>query len=243
MPSLRDMLAPLGADMLVEGLRAGVHVPPRRDVGWVPSDEERRAITHAPKITKRDSEVRWDGWSPEIAARRARVLGDALWSRAVARDGRTKRVILHGVEEVPLSERPAEVAGYLEGGRVERKALEDRGLARFVAWRRSEPGQDAGEEDASPRWTLVPYFEDAGVGGAVIVPLAGGNCVRIRGVKLEGEQGSLASAGFKRISYTAEEFRKLRDDPRFGGGDSMTDFLGVDAIGSSVMGLLDGLLE
>ncbi|KAH8905612.1 Formyltransferase, partial [Coniochaeta sp. PMI_546] len=108
-PSLRDILAPLGADMLVEGLRAGVHVPPRRDVGWVPSDEERRAITHAPKITKRDSEVRWDGWSPEIAARRARVLGDALWSRAVARDGRTKRVILHGVEEVPLSERPAEV--------------------------------------------------------------------------------------------------------------------------------------
>ncbi|OIW28895.1 Formyltransferase, partial [Coniochaeta ligniaria NRRL 30616] len=99
-PALRDMLAALGARMLVDGLRAGVHVPPRKDVGWTPTEEEREGIAHAPKITKKDAEIRWDAWMPETMALRARVLGDALWSRAVARDGRTKRVILSGVEEV-----------------------------------------------------------------------------------------------------------------------------------------------
>lgn len=245
-PTLRDLLADLGAEMLVDGLRRGVHVPPRQEVGWgdPPRDSEGELV-HAPKITKRDAEVRWGsgGWSAEVVARRARVLGDALWSRALARDGRTRRAIFAGVEEVPVSARPKEVRAFLEGVEDERDAVVDRGLVRFVAWRESdsEQGGAAGEEEEG-RLRLVPYFEDAGAGNAVVVPFSGGGCVRIRQVKLEGEQSVLASVGFKRISYTAEELQKrLKEDPRFGGGDSMLDFLGVDAIGSSVMDLLDVL--
>jgi methionyl-tRNA formyltransferase len=203
--ALRDVLAAAGAEMLVEGLRAGVHVPPRKDVGWVPSERERKAVAHAPKITKRDAEVQWDAWTPEVMVRRARVLGDALWSRAVARDGKTKRVILHGVEGLSLFERPAEVARYFRGGREERRAMKEEGSVRFVAWRRSDPVQDAGEEETRPHWTPIPYFEDASAEGAVVVPFPGGECVRIREIKLEGEKFSPAAAGFGRISYTAEE--------------------------------------
>lgn len=248
-PTLRDLLADLGAEMLVDGLRRGVHVPPRQEVCWADGPREKGdgELVHAPKITKRDAEVRWgsEGWSAEVLARRARVLGDALWSRALARDGRTRRAIFAGVEEVvPLSARPAEVRAFLQGDEAERDAVVDRGLVRFVAWRESaaEQGGAGGEEEEEGHLRLVPYFEDAGAGGAVVVPFAGGGCVRIRQVKLEGEQGVPASVGFKRISFTAEELQKrLKEDPRFGGGDSMLDFFGVDAIGSGIMGLLDGL--
>lgn len=251
-PALRDALAAAGAEMLVDALRAGLHAPPRRDVGCpLPPAEERAAGAgaHAPKITKRDAEVRWDAWSPQTMARRARVLGDLLllWSRAAARDGKTKRVIFRGVEAVPPSERlPADAARYLAAGKEERKEMRDEGLVRLVAWRRSDEMRDGGEEDEGPRpqWAVIPYFaEDASAEGVVVVPLAGGDCVRIREVKLEGEQWGPATAGFRRISHTAEEFQKLEDDSKLdGGGGTETKSYGADALTLGVMGLLESLL-
>ena len=243
-PGLRDVLAAAGAEMLVEGLRKGVHVPPREDVGWVPDEEETKAIRHAPKITKGDSEVRWGRWSAETMALRARVLGDALWSRALVRDGKVKRVILHGVEKVSPSEASPDVVRYVQGGRGERRVMKDEGLVRFVAWLRSEPGQDAAKGQADAEWAAIPYIEDHSAEGAVVVPFAGSDCVRIRQIKLEGEKSCSAAAGFRRISYTAEEFRKLKDDPRYGGDETTTaGSMGADAIGLGIMGLLEGLLD
>lgn len=243
-PALRDQLAGLGAEMLVGALREGLHVPPRKDVGWVPStEEERAAIAHAPKITKRDAEVRWAEWSSRTMVRRAGVLGDVLWSRAVARDGKTKRVILRGVEGVPLSERPAEAARYLDGGKEERRDMRDRGLVRLVAWRRSDEVPDPGDEEPRPHWSLVPYFADASAEGAVVVPLAGGDCVRIRETKLEGEQWSPAAAGFRRISHTADELQKLEDMPGLEGSETAEKrSFGADALTLGVAGFLESLL-
>ncbi|KAB5535105.1 methionyl-tRNA formyltransferase-like protein [Coniochaeta sp. 2T2.1] len=247
---LRELLAEKGAEMLADGLRRGVHVPPRRDVGWVPSGEEREGIRHAPKITKKDSEVRWgEGWTAEVVARRARVLGDALWSRAVARDGKTKRVILGGVEEV-AGERPEEVTTFLEGGREERKAMKDEGVVRFIAWRQSDVEEGAGREQTRPRFAVVPYLAQPGTEGSVVIPFAAGDCIRVREVKLEGCQSEPALSALKRVSYTAEEFRNLKDDPRFGGGDAVKQSsgvegvsFGVDAMGYGTLGLLGGLLD
>lgn len=228
--------------MLIAGLRAGVHVPPRQDVGWVPTTEELQRITHAPKITKRESEVQWGDWTPETMVRRERVLDNALWSRAVARDGKTKRVMFRGVEEVPASRRPAVVERYLAGGAGERKAMKDEGLVRFVAWRRSDPEVvDGVDENNKPRFTVVPYFLDDAVEHAVVLPFDGGGCVRIKEVKLEGGTFSSAASGFKTFSYTSDEFRELKDDPKSGG--SGFDYFQVEAIGSSALGLLDGLLD
>jgi methionyl-tRNA formyltransferase len=243
--ALRDVLAAAGAEMLVGGLRAGVHVPPREDVGWVPSAEERRAITHAPKITKRDSEVRWGDWTAEVVARRARLLGDTLWSRAAARDGKTKRVILHGVEAVPPLERSAEMTKYLQGGAEERKAMKDQSLVRLVAWRHPDLAPGVGEDEARPQWAVLPYFEDGAAEGAVVVPLTGGDCLRIHEIKLEGEKSCLAAVGFRRISHTAEELRKLREDAMSGGdGEAPRNgSVGADALSLGLMGLFGSLID
>ncbi|EAA31723.2 Formyltransferase [Neurospora crassa] len=86
---LHDLLAPLGADMLVSSLQKGLHVPPLAPVidntipitPPLPSPVENKMYTHAPKITKADQ--RWSilHHSAADAALRARVCGaGSLWA-------------------------------------------------------------------------------------------------------------------------------------------------------------------
>ncbi|KAK4104559.1 Formyltransferase [Parathielavia hyrcaniae] len=99
---LHALLAPRGAEVLVEALRASLHVPPHEPCSPYPYPP-RAATAHAPKITAADREVRWDEvvGAGEVV-RRARVLGP-LWTR----EGRMglggesgKRVILDELSEV-----------------------------------------------------------------------------------------------------------------------------------------------
>lgn len=65
--------------MLVEGLRAGLHVPPHVHAGWAPSPSERTQLAHAPKITTDDKRLRFGTLdSAAVIERQARTLG-ALW--------------------------------------------------------------------------------------------------------------------------------------------------------------------
>ncbi|XXH03472.1 hypothetical protein Hte_009877 [Hypoxylon texense] len=94
---LRDRVAPLAAELLVRGLREGVHVPPLVEVGVDGIDEGEaggkgdRELLHAPKITKHDGRIQ-----PEHLPhlwRRYRALGP-LWFYSRDRRGARKRVII-----------------------------------------------------------------------------------------------------------------------------------------------------
>ncbi|KAK3957032.1 methionyl-tRNA formyltransferase [Pseudoneurospora amorphoporcata] len=83
---LHDLLAPLGAEMLVSALREGRHVPPLSAVvdNRIPEGggdlKDGRKYAHAPKITKSDQRVSFLGHSSSEAALRARVCGGSLWT-------------------------------------------------------------------------------------------------------------------------------------------------------------------
>ncbi|KAI9785781.1 MAG: Methionyl-tRNA formyltransferase [Geoglossum umbratile] len=107
---LESLTALKGAEMLVQGLRDRVFVPPLTEVGWWFNSQLRSQapeIQHAPKITPKDRCIDWSSFSAGEILRRQRVLG-SLWNMATALDKR-KRVImtlsyLSGSENVPIEE-------------------------------------------------------------------------------------------------------------------------------------------
>ncbi|KAI1850204.1 hypothetical protein JX266_004062 [Neoarthrinium moseri] len=125
-PQLQDALAPLAAEMLVDGLRRGLHVPPHADAGWLPRAEspgpgqddvlalELDKDAMAPKITPRLRQLLpvWEPdftrqgvglpWSADMAALTQRTIGP-LWFKAKDHAGHLKRVIVPGdVESITL---------------------------------------------------------------------------------------------------------------------------------------------
>lgn len=105
-PELLNLVAPKGAQLLVDGINDGLFVPPLKDAGW----RAKRAtdnLTHAGKIKPEDLHIDWSNWTMLEINRRNRVLG-SLWSKALvasnASDGplifQQKRVILTETEEV-----------------------------------------------------------------------------------------------------------------------------------------------
>ncbi|KAG5918388.1 hypothetical protein E4U53_004099, partial [Claviceps sorghi] len=95
-----------GAEMLIQGLRDGLHVPPHRDAGWKAADLQAQGIKtlqHAPKITKADGRID-PGWTADQFARRIRVLG-SVWTTAVHASGARKRILLLDAE--PCADEPA----------------------------------------------------------------------------------------------------------------------------------------
>lgn len=95
---LKHYLAVGGAQMLVQGLRDGVHVPPHENAGWAPAEQP---LVHAPKTTKADLEIDWTAWTVDGVLRRVKVFG-AAWSRGVLVSGRDtgslKRVLFINVK-------------------------------------------------------------------------------------------------------------------------------------------------
>ncbi|KAK2592677.1 Methionyl-tRNA formyltransferase [Conoideocrella luteorostrata] len=104
--TLHDILpdaAQRGAQMLIQGLRDGVHVPPHQDVGWKAAQLAGKELWHAPKVTKADGQVDWSTWTAEQFTRRVRVLG-SVWTYAVGNKGPSKRVIFLDAELVAPDE-------------------------------------------------------------------------------------------------------------------------------------------
>lgn len=105
-PELLNIVAPKGAQLLVEGINNGLFVPPVQNAGWR-SSEGSDALVHAAKIKPEDRHIDWANWSLLEINRRSRVIGP-LWSRALASttgvDGslsfQQKRVILTETKEV-----------------------------------------------------------------------------------------------------------------------------------------------
>ncbi|KAL2129810.1 hypothetical protein VTI74DRAFT_7280 [Chaetomium olivicolor] len=174
---LHDLLAPLGAEMLVETLRKGLHVPPypaavtaavavavpdRDQQGPAAAAAAQTGLRHAPKITPHDRQVLWTEFSASDAARRARVLGP-LWTHVREdREEREKRVIL---EEVSVSD---SVRGQGKGGEI--------------TWVQ-KPKEKAGKAATVKLRFCVDV--DAGKDG-VVVCMSDGSWLRVGKIKVEG---------------------------------------------------------
>ncbi|EEY14329.1 methionyl-tRNA transformylase [Verticillium alfalfae VaMs.102] len=175
--ALHDIVTPPAAEMLVQGLRNGVHVPLLKPVGWTPSQRDLATLRHAPKLTKQDRQVRWRAWAADDFARRETVLGP-LWSELQTRRGR-KRVIFEGLEAVAPS------TGSDEAMKGQARA--------FVAF---ETGTDAGVSGGpiSPEAVEeVSYLEADDGSGSVLMSAPGGGVVKVARIKIEGDKSKPAA--------------------------------------------------
>ncbi|EGU87006.1 hypothetical protein FOXB_02400 [Fusarium oxysporum f. sp. conglutinans Fo5176] len=96
---LTSLLAPIGAQMLIQGLRDGVYVPPRQNTGWRAEELSDEQLVHAPKVTKADGHIKWTKWTGDDIVRRVRVLG-SVWTHAVNKKGDKKRLIFQDAETI-----------------------------------------------------------------------------------------------------------------------------------------------
>ncbi|KAL8631323.1 hypothetical protein Q9189_002922 [Teloschistes chrysophthalmus] len=90
---LRDLTAPLGAELLVNSLRNGLFVAPVQEVGWCGPDQSLTRFKKASKIGPEDRHIDWASWSADEILRRQRVIGP-LWNFAeslVQKEGGERR--------------------------------------------------------------------------------------------------------------------------------------------------------
>ncbi|KHN99392.1 methionyl-tRNA formyltransferase [Metarhizium album ARSEF 1941] len=173
--SLQEVLsaaAAEGADMLIRGLRDGVHVPPREDVGWKAAELQGTQLVHAPKITKADGQVDWAAWTAEHFGTRLRVLG-SVWTHLVSRKGVRKRVIF-------LDAAPAACAE----GAVLRQSHE----ATLVCEHEGALVGDAGTGRHEAR--VMPRPD-----GSCLIGIRDGSWIRVGKVKVDGKPEQMAAAG------------------------------------------------
>ncbi|RSL64162.1 hypothetical protein CEP51_013204 [Fusarium floridanum] len=156
---LTSLLAPIGAQMLVQGLRDGVHVPPHQSVDWKASDLKNRKLVHAPKVTKADGQINWGDWTADEFVRRVRVLG-SVWTHAVNKKGQTKRLIFQDAEVASLMD----LAVY--GSRMSLHLNLEQGL-----------------EEESKYEALVTDQRD----GSAIIHIPSGELIWVRKIKEEGK--------------------------------------------------------
>ncbi len=107
MKQLEALVTPKAAEMLTQGIRDHIFVPPLQDVGWHKGDRQSTELRHAPKITTEDRHIDWEKWTAENILRRHQVIGP-LWNFAqssVAGKSRTQRIIwTSGFSKLPHSD-------------------------------------------------------------------------------------------------------------------------------------------
>ncbi|PFH55747.1 hypothetical protein XA68_17689 [Ophiocordyceps unilateralis] len=103
------LAATAGAQMLVQGLRDGLHVPPHRDAGWKAVELADRPLTHAPKVSKADSQVDWARWTTAEDFTRCLRVFASVWTRAADGQGQFRRLILQDV--MAVEDEPVGVEG------------------------------------------------------------------------------------------------------------------------------------
>jgi methionyl-tRNA formyltransferase len=170
---LLEKIAPVAANMLVQGIRDKVYVPPYEDRGWYQNANPRRA----PKVTAADREINWKLWSGAHINRSARGLG-RLWNKVGVDPFTTKRFIFEDVEVVPLPEVIKGWFSFIEKNNtsgnyhygIERQRLQSK--IRFLNIKLEQ------EDD----WAQ-PYVED---GDAVIFPTHRQMAIRVKEITVEG---------------------------------------------------------
>lgn len=93
--ALTRLVAPKGADLLLDGIRNGLFISQTETPNTIQNEQGMRSLRRAPKITPEDRHINWNTWSAEEIMRRHNVIGP-LWNTASSeRNGitRAKRVI------------------------------------------------------------------------------------------------------------------------------------------------------
>lgn len=96
---LTESLAKVGAEMLVQGLRDGVHVPPYTNAGWMAGQLKGEELVHAPKVSKGESQINWPEWDSRDVARFLNIFS-TVWTHARNDKGKFKRVLFLDAESV-----------------------------------------------------------------------------------------------------------------------------------------------
>ncbi|KAH7358914.1 methionyl-tRNA transformylase [Plectosphaerella cucumerina] len=164
---LHQLVTPAAAEMLVRGLREGVHVPPHEAVA---PNEDVPGLSHAPKLVKKDRQVRWESWSAEEFVRHQRVLGP-LWTE-VMRGTERKRVILEDGEVVDGVE----------------------GQQRGIRCSTIEKGEDSRGGETVMSFVDTGRSSGGDGSGGVVISMAGGSFLKVREMKVEGEKKKPAGA-------------------------------------------------
>lgn len=122
-PQLFELVSTKGAEILVDGIRKGLFVPPVQDVVGSHPTEKPKNLIHATKVTTQDRHIDWKLMSGETIKRRSRVIGP-LWNMSlVPPDPRNnkpaydRRVILTDMKEVSPIEHSEKFAFATEPGR------------------------------------------------------------------------------------------------------------------------------
>ncbi|OTA03652.1 hypothetical protein A9Z42_0040830 [Trichoderma parareesei] len=164
---LTEDLAKVGAEMLVQALRDGLHVPPYRDSGWMAEQLHGKNLVHAPKVGKGESQINWLEWMPLDFERFVNIFG-TIWTHVRNDKGKFKRVLFLDAESVSADEvagREGEVVFRVEAG---------------------TEGEDV------PRTLRVDEERDE-----VHVQTAHGGWVRVRSVKVDGKTTQKARVGLR----------------------------------------------
>ncbi|KAL8797384.1 MAG: hypothetical protein Q9195_000539 [Heterodermia aff. obscurata] len=101
---LEEILSPIGAQLLLQGIRDRAYVtPPKETTGRSAPDEE-KAIHHAPKLSAADRHIDWQSWTAERIVRTHKVIGP-LWNYFSPADGKpskqTRLIWSSGFRESP----------------------------------------------------------------------------------------------------------------------------------------------
>ena len=114
---LSQLLAPVGAELLVQGIRDEVYLSPPPVGKYASLDdptEDPSRYPWAPKISSDDRHIDWRGWSAQDILRRLRVLGP-IWNLATvsaqtvtfsdgARMRPFKRILMQSLHQIPSSD-------------------------------------------------------------------------------------------------------------------------------------------
>ncbi|KAK2025291.1 formyl transferase [Colletotrichum zoysiae] len=232
---LHDIVTPLAAEMLVDGLRKGLHVPPLKDVGWQPDEEGRKLLSHAPKVTNHDRQMNWPKWTADDVALRQRVLGP-VWCSAYHHGSRKIMRLKFGDAEVV--ERPDRINQYYRRRSLRKKGElsaedipeEDQDVE-MISW----VWQPEGKAHDRKSWVAhrTPFFEHED-GESILVPSAGGSCLKLSTITVEGSRSRPAVAA---VSGFGKVARDEDDDGNRPG--SVGDVWGPGMIGDLALSVFD----
>ena len=80
-PGLMELVAPKGAELLIEGIRKGLFVPNKENPDIIQNNQATRSVRPAPKITPEDRHINWNTWSADEIIRKHQIIGP-LWNIA-----------------------------------------------------------------------------------------------------------------------------------------------------------------
>ncbi|CAK7232705.1 Methionyl-tRNA formyltransferase [Sporothrix bragantina] len=210
---LHQLLAPLGANLLVEVIRRGLYLPEHADidVSGPLSSISPQEPAPAPKLTKADQQVLWQTETAVDIDRRARALGE-LWTQmellptkkerkaesVIGGPAKKKRAILDKVDLVACPDSLCAVLEARGSSSVSPEIAEVVQTAIFV--------QEDGETHHN---MILPFTVD---GESIVVPVGvdladktGLSCLRIGSIKVEGEKTKPAARAMAAFASKGDE--------------------------------------